>query len=33
MTIKDMIKQPEGRILDVKSELPENANLAKLLWL
>ena len=29
MTIKELIKQPEGRRLEFKSELPENADLAK----
>lgn len=29
MNIKDLIKQPEGRRLEFKSELPKNADLAK----
>jgi len=29
MTIKELIEQPEGRRLEFKSELPENADLAK----
>lgn len=29
MTIKELIKQPEGRRLEFKSVLPENADLAK----
>lgn len=29
MNIKELIKQPEGRRLEFKSELPENADLAK----
>ena len=29
MNIKELIKQPEGRRLEFKSELPKNADLAK----
>lgn len=29
MNINDIIKQPEGRRLEFKAELPENADLAK----